>query len=157
MRSDAFRFLRIGTFIERADNTARILDVRQQVRSRVGNAAVEYYRWNALLRSVGAFEAYREIYSDSISAENIAELLIFRAEVPRSLHSCVEAISQLLNQIEGDAGINVKRLAAVQNARLQFGHMQHVLDIGLHEYLDDFLRRIHELGDMIRVEYLEVT
>ncbi|MDF1820024.1 MAG: alpha-E domain-containing protein [Alcanivoracaceae bacterium] len=157
MRSDAFRFLRIGTFIERADNTARILDVRHQIRDRAGDVAVDYYRWNALLRSVGAFEAYREMYADSISAENIAELLIFRAEVPRSLRSCVETICDLLTQVEGDSGINVKRIAAVQNARLQYGDMAHVLEIGLHAYLEDFLRRINEVGEMIRAEYLEVT
>lgn len=155
MRNDAFRFLRLGIFIERADNTARILDVKHQIGEVAGNTAVDYYRWAALLRSVGAYEAYREIYSDSVITEHVAELLIFRAEVPRSLRSCMEMLCELLPAIEGNAGLNAKRLAAVQYARLQYGDMNHVLEIGLHEYLSDFLRRINELAETIHHEYLE--
>ena len=157
MRNDAFRFLRVGTFIERADNTARILDVKHQISDIAGNTAVEYYRWNALLRSVGAYEAYREIYSDSITTENVAELLILRAEVPRSLRSCMEMLCELLPAIEGQSGKNAKRMAAVQYARLQYGDLNHVFEIGLHEFLTDFLRRINELADAISSEYLEVV
>ena len=156
MRNDAFRFLRVGTFVERADNTARILDVKHQISDVAGNAAVEYYRWSALLRSVGAYEAYREIYSDSITTENVAELLILRAEVPRSLRACMEMLCELLPAIEGDAGKNAKRLAAVQYARLQYGDVRHIFDLGLHEFLTDFLRRISELAEEINREFLEV-
>ncbi|ASK34308.1 alpha-E domain-containing protein [Alloalcanivorax mobilis] len=156
MRSDAFRFLRLGTFIERADNTARILDVKHQ-NSLAGDTAVDFYRWHALLRSVGAYEAYREIYSETINAERVAELLILRPEVPRSLHSCMQMLCELLPAIEGQAGLQSKRLAAVQFARLQYGDLQHIVEIGLHEYLTDFLRRVNELADTIREEYLEVV
>jgi uncharacterized alpha-E superfamily protein len=156
MRNDAFRFLRVGTFIERADNTARILGSREQVDITPGNTAVEFYRWNALLRSVGAFEAYREIYSDSLQFDNIVELLILRAEVPRSLRSCVEMLCELLPTIEGNAGLNAKRQAAVLFARLQYGDIRHIMDVGVNEYLNDFLRRISELADTLRQEYLEV-
>lgn len=156
MRNDAFRFLRIGTFIERADNTARILGVRQQADTASDSSAVQFYRWNALLRSVGAFEAYREIYSDSISFDHIAELLILRAEMPRSLRSCVEMLCELLPTIEGNAGINAKRQAAVLFARLRYGDIDHIMNVGVQEYLDDFLRRINELADTLRQDYLEV-
>ncbi|MAY09023.1 MAG: hypothetical protein CL549_00765 [Alcanivorax sp.] len=157
MRNDAFRFLRLGTFIERADNTARILDVRHLSGAPAGDTAVDFYRWHALLRSVGAYEAYREIYSETINAERVAELLILRPEVPRSLRSCVQQLCELLPAIEGDAGQTAKRLAAVQFARLQYGDLGHIVDTGLHEYLTDFLRRINELADTIREEYLEVV
>ncbi|MBL7248989.1 alpha-E domain-containing protein [Alloalcanivorax sp. C16-2] len=157
MRNDAFRFLRLGTFIERADNTARILDVRHRSGVLAGDTAVDFYRWHALLRSVGAYEAYREIYSETINAERVAELLILRPEVPRSLRSCVQQLCELLPAIEGDAGQTAKRLAAVQFARLQYGDLGHIVDTGLHEYLTDFLRRINELADTIREEYLEVV
>ncbi|MBF5057902.1 hypothetical protein Y5W_03196 [Alcanivorax sp. 521-1] len=157
MRNDAFRFLRLGTFIERADNTARILDVRHLSGAPAGDTAVDFYRWHALLRSVGAYEAYREIYSETINAERVAELLILRPEVPRSLRSCVQQLCELLPAIEGDAGQTSKRLAAVQFARLQYGDLGHIVDTGLHEYLTDFLRRINELADTIREEYLEVV
>lgn len=157
MRSDAFRFLRLGTFIERADNTARILDVKHQIGGLAGDTAVDFYRWHALLRSVGAYEAYREIYSETINAERVAELLILRPEVPRSLRSCVQMLCELLPAIEGEAGLESKRLAAVQFARLQYGDLAHIIEVGVHEYLTDFLRRINELADTIRGEYLEVV
>jgi uncharacterized alpha-E superfamily protein len=156
MRNDAFRFLRVGVFIERADNTARILGGRELADTSTGNTAVEFYRWNALLRSVGAFEAYREIYSDSMQFENVLELLILRAEVPRSLRSCVQMLCELLPAIEGNAGINAKRQAAVLFARLQYGDIDHIMEVGVNDYLNDFLRRINALADTLRQEYLEV-
>lgn len=157
MRNDAFRFLRIGTFIERADNTARILLGREQAELTTTNSAVEFYRWNALLRSVGAYEAYREIYSDSLQFDHIAELLILREEVPRSLRSCVEMLCSLLPTIEGNAGLDAKRQAAVLFARLQYGDIHHILEVGVNDYLTDFLRRINELADTLREQYLEVV
>lgn len=157
MRNDAFRFVRVGTFLERADNTARILDVRHQSGGLPGSTAVEFYRWNSLLRSVSAFEAYRELYSDRITTGRVAELLILRAEVPRSLRSCMEMICELLPAIEGNAGLESKRLAAVQYARLRYGDIDHILSLGLHEYLTDFLRRINDLAAIIQAEYLEVV
>ena len=131
--------------------------MKHQISDVAGNAAVEYYRWSALLRSVGAYEAYREIYSDSITTENVAELLILSAEVPRSLRACMQMLCELLPAIEGDAGKNAKRLAAVQYARLQYGDVRHIFDLGLHEFLTDFLRRISELAEEINREFLEVT
>lgn len=157
MRGDAYRFLRVGTFIERADNTARILDVKHQIGGMAGDTAVDFYRWNALLRSVGAYEAYREIYSETINAERVAELLILSPEVPRSLRSCMQELCELLPAIEGEAGLKSKRLAAVQYARLEYGDLDYIVDIGLHEYLTDFLRRVNELADTIREDYLEVV
>ena len=157
MRSDTFRFLRLGTFIERADNTARILDVKHREGQEDSNATVDYYRWHALLRSVGAYEAFREMYSETINAERVAELLILSPEVPRSLLSCLQELCDLLPGIEGDAGLQSKRLAAVQLARLQYGDLDHIVDIGLHDYLTDFLRRINELSDTIQSEYLEMV
>lgn len=158
MRGDAFRFLRIGTFVERADNTARILDVKHQTGNTAsGGTAVDFYHWHALLRSVGAYETYREMYSEPINAERVAELLILQPEVPRSLLSCLRVLCELLPTIEGDSGLQSKRLAAVQHARLQYGDLDHIVDIGLHEFLTDFLRRINELADTIRQEYLEVV
>ncbi|KAF0803951.1 hypothetical protein A6D6_03533 [Alcanivorax xiamenensis] len=157
MRNDAFRFLRIGTFIERADNTARILDVKYQIGAADGGETLDFYRWHALLTSVGAYESYRELYSEAINADRVAELLILGAEVPRSLRSCMKMLCEMLPAIEGEAGQTAKRLAAVQFARLQYGDLEHILEIGLHDYLTDFLRRVNELADTIREEYLEVV
>ena len=158
LRNDAFRFLRLGTFVERADSTARILDVKYQINSKQHSDTLDYYRWNAVLRSLGAYEAYREIYGDGITPENIAELLILRAEVPRSLRACLEAINDILSRIDGHVGKVAKRLTAVQFARIKFGDSEHVLEeIGLHEYLTDFLGRINAIAESIHSAYLEAV
>src|ERR1700716_2748261 len=91
VRGEAFNFSRLGTFLERADNTARILDVKYHILlpsvEDVGGA-VDYYQWAAVLRSVSSFEAYRKVYRDVITPVKVAELLIFRHDMPRSLHAC---------------------------------------------------------------------
>src|SRR6185437_14052709 len=90
LRDEAYHFIRLGTHMERADNTARILDTKYHILlpsvADVGGA-VDYYQWASLLQSLSGFEAYRKIYSDVISPRRIAELLILRDDMPRSLHS----------------------------------------------------------------------
>ena len=93
-RDDAYDFARLGTHMERADSTARILDVKYHILlpsvKDVGGA-VDYYQWSAVLRSVSAFEAYRKVYRDVITPLKLAELLILRDDIPRSLHFCLQA------------------------------------------------------------------
>ena len=93
LRDDAFSFVRLGTFIERADNTARLLDVKYHLllpeQEEIGGA-VDYYEWSAVLRSVSAFQAYQKIFSDTIVPWRVAELLVLRRDMPRSLHACLD-------------------------------------------------------------------
>jgi uncharacterized alpha-E superfamily protein len=100
MRNDAFRFIRLGTFIERADNTLRLLDARYEMAGirpkRSAMAPPTRIKWSALLRALSSFEAYTEIYRDAPGARHVAELLLLRADVPRSLRACTEEIDQIL-------------------------------------------------------------
>src|SRR5262249_24086388 len=98
LRDEALYFSRLGTFLERADNTARILDVRFHALADHGGSvadekgdgrSIDFYHWAAILRSVSAFEVYRKVYSDTITPARVAELLILRADMPRSLASCM--------------------------------------------------------------------
>jgi uncharacterized alpha-E superfamily protein len=88
LRDEGYRFIRLGGFMERADNTARIIDVKYHTlldsAAEVGGA-VDYYQWSAVLRSVSAFESYRRIYRDVITPVRVAELLILRDDMPRFL------------------------------------------------------------------------
>ena len=99
LRDEGYKFLRLGTFMERADNTARLLDVKYHTLlpsiSDVGGA-VDYYQWGALLRSLSAFGSYRKIYRDAITPVKIAEMLILRSDVPRSLHACTNELYEIL-------------------------------------------------------------
>ena len=157
LKDIALSFIKLGTFLERADNTARILDVKYHILlpsvSDVGGAA-DYYQWGSLLKSVSAFEAYRKIYRDVISPVRVADLLILRDDMPRSLHACMNEVEAALIDINGSSGKEARRLAGEQHAALHFGRIDDVFDQGLHEYLTDFLTHIAMLGSEIRNAYL---
>ena len=140
----ALSFIKLGTFLERADNTARILDVKYHILlpsvNDVGGAA-DYYQWGSLLKSVSAFEAYRKIYRDVISPLRVAELLILRDDIPRSLHSCMNEVEAALIDINGSSGREARRRAGELHATLHFGLVEEVVAEGLHEYLLDFLNK----------------
>ncbi len=156
LRNDTFRFLRLGTFIERADTTARVLDIRQQLALQPGDerASRPFFEWTALLHSLAAFEAYQTTYGHNIEPMNVAELLILNANLPRSLHGCLQEIASLLEQIEGQRGRRAKRLATSLFANLRYGDRHYIEDRGLHEYLADFLARIQRIADQIQKDYM---
>lgn len=157
MRTDAYQFIRLGTFLERADNTARILSVKFRGVEDYEQAAsiVDLYHWTSLLRSVGAFEAYQEMYRGEVNPANVAEMLIFRPDFPRSLRWCIGNIAGILSKIRGSSGLAAKRQAAELSARLDFGEMDDVRLAGLNDYLAGFMHDIAHVGDSIRKGYLE--
>jgi uncharacterized alpha-E superfamily protein len=157
MRGEAFNFSRLGTFIERADATARILDVKYHIllpRVEDVGGALDYYQWAALLKSVSSFETYRTIYRDQILPINVAELLILDRRMPRSLAACLEQIDQALSRVEGQNDHSARRLSAELQARLVHGNIEEIFRGGLHEYLTDFLDDMSELGQRIQRAYL---
>ena len=153
LRDEAYHFIRLGTHIERADNTARILDVKYHIllpsAADVGGA-VDYYQWGALLRSVSGFESYRKIYSDVITPRRVAELLILRDDMPRSLHSLHELHPR---HARASCATTQRARSSARPAsctrRLHYGRTDEIIELGLHEYLMDFLERISALGDEI--------
>ncbi|HEX9391939.1 MAG TPA: alpha-E domain-containing protein [Usitatibacteraceae bacterium] len=151
-RDEAFQFHRLGTYMERADNTARMLDVKYHVLlpsvEDVGGA-VDYYQWSAVLRSVSAFEAYRKVYRDIITPLKVAELLVLRDDVPRSLHFCYQDIYEILKKVQNRYSLEATRQAGEIYASLQFGTIQNIFSAGLHEYLTDFLEASNTLGNEI--------
>ncbi|MCX7176137.1 MAG: alpha-E domain-containing protein [Proteobacteria bacterium] len=156
LRDDAFRFLRLGTFLERADNTARILDVKYHIMlpslADVGGAG-DYYQWSSLLRSVSAFESYRKVYRDQITPRRVAELLILRADMPRSLAACTNEVNRLVQEINGPRSGELVRRSGLLHAELKFGRIDEIVELGLHEYLTGFLNRIHTIGALIDQTY----
>jgi uncharacterized alpha-E superfamily protein len=156
LKDEAFYFIRLGTFIERADNTARILDVkyhgaRQNAESR---AQHDFYYWAAILRSVSGFEIYRKVYRDVITPERVAELLMLRADMPRSLLACMAEVVSTLKMIRNDVSADTERFAGKLHAELEFSSIEEVLDGGLHDYLSLFLENIYELGNRVSRDFL---
>ena len=157
VRGEAFDFSRIGTHLERADNTVRILDVKYHILlpslEDVGGA-LDYYQWAALLRSVSAFETYRTLYKDQIFPIKVAELLLLERRMPRSLAACLDQIAEAMNRIHGQQDHAAKRLAAELHARLIHADIQEIFSGGLHEWLTECLADVNELGGRIQRAYL---
>jgi len=162
MRNDAYSFIRLGVFIERADNTLRLLDARYELLEAEATglsdqSARGYYQWSALLKALGSFEAYAELYPGEPDAAQIAEMLLLRPDVPRSLRASLFELSQLLSQLRGANGRPAQCMAAELEARLCYTAIEDVLVTGLHEWLSDYIQRVRQLGDAIHSAYLEAA
>ncbi len=161
LMDEALHFIRLGTFLERADNTARLLDVKfHALQSDFYGAAnekdqeLDFYHWSAILRSVSAFEIYRKVYRNVITPERVAELLMLRADMPRSLHASMNAVVENLHLVANAQSKDTERTAGKLRADLQFGHIDEILATGLHAYLTQFLDRINALGAKISKDFL---
>jgi uncharacterized alpha-E superfamily protein len=155
LQDECYHFIRLGTLLERADNTARILDVKYHVlRPNGDEGATDFYEWGALLRSVSAFEVYRKVYRDVITPERVAELLIFNQDMPRSLHFCLKSVAKNLDLIANSNSGETQRQAGMLNAQLRYGRIEDILEHGLHEWLSDFMDRIYLLGNGISKDFL---
>ncbi|MBK7900874.1 MAG: alpha-E domain-containing protein [Azonexus sp.] len=155
LQDEAFHFIRLGTLLERADNTARILDVKYHVLRPLGHEeATDFYQWGALLRSVSAFENYRKVYRDVITPERVAELLILRSDLPRSLHFCLNGVVKNLELVANTHCGETLRQAGILHARLHYARVGDILDQGLHEWLTDFMDCIYEIGNGISRDFL---
>ncbi|KXW57362.1 alpha-E domain-containing protein [Ferrovum myxofaciens] len=160
LRDNTFRFIRLGSFLERADNTARILDVKYHILlpslKDVGGAT-DYYQWSAVLRSVSAFESYRKVYRDQITPKRVGELLILRLDMARSLITCVNEVHRLLLEINGPRSNELINRCNQLYARMHTETIDRVFEYGLHEYLSEFLEQIYNLGDLINTTYFWST
>jgi len=155
LQDEAYHFIRLGTLLERADNTARILDVKYHVlRPHDDEGATDFYEWGALLRSVSAFEVYRKVYRDVITPDRVAELLILNKDMPRSLHFCLNSVIKNLDLIANRQSGETARQAGLLHAQLHYGRIEDILAQGLHEWLTDFMDRIYLLGDGISKDFL---
>lgn len=173
LKDEAFNFARMGTFLERADNTARLLDVKYHGMAELGrlvepqamdgndrkgraqsDSPVDFYYWAAVLRSVSAFEIYRKVYSDLITPARVAELMILRGDMPRSLSACINEVVNNLDNVSNAQSGDTERRAGMLRAELQFGRIEDILQAGLHAWLTNFLERVNDLGSRISRDFL---
>jgi uncharacterized alpha-E superfamily protein len=164
LQDEAFRFIRIGSFLERADNTARLLDVKFHAAEFAETDATEersehydFYHWSAVLRSVSAFEIYRKVYRNVIQPEKVADLLILRHDMPRSLAFCLGKVLGNLQEITRDHTTQTMRQAGRLHSELAYSRIDEILATGLHPYLTQFLDRVAELGAGISRDFLVPT
>ena len=160
LRNDAFYFIQLGTYLERADNTARMLDVKYHVllpdADRVGGA-LDYSQWESMLRAVSALRAYHWVYHERLAPWMIADLLILRPEMPRSLRACFTQITRyldLLVQAYGGKRGECHRRAGEIEARLRYGRIDAIFQSGLHEFLTAFIDDTTQFGSDLADFYL---
>jgi uncharacterized alpha-E superfamily protein len=159
LRSDAYWFTRLGIAIERADNTARILDVKYHVllpeTERVGGS-LDYFQWTTILREVSALTAYHWVYRESVKPWLVADLLILNRQMPRSLANCYELLVRHLDLIADAYGRRgpSQRLASNMLARLSSARIEGIFTIGLHEFISDFIVENNKLGAAMAEQYL---
>ncbi|WP_011296260.1 alpha-E domain-containing protein [Cupriavidus necator] len=153
LKDEAFCFMRLGTFLERADNTARLLDVK--FRPAGGPVPQEdSYQWAAVLRALSGLETYRKVYRSAITPERVAQLLIVNAAMPRSLAASMQEVVAILAQIRNRHSANTERRAGRLHAELRFARIDDILAVGIHGWLGDFLGKVREVGEGIRADFL---
>ena len=161
LADESLHFLRLGTFLERADNTARLLDAKfhalgSEFHGTENGRDQEYdfYHWSAVLGSFSAFEIYRKVYRDGIRPERVAELLILNPSMPRSLLACMLEVRQNLDRLANGQSQETQRLVGRLLADLQYGRIDDILATGLHAYLTQILERINDIGVGIGRDFL---
>ncbi|MDT3379380.1 alpha-E domain-containing protein [Labrys portucalensis] len=159
LRNDAYAFARLGLFLERADNTARILDVKYHVLlppSESVGGSLDYFQWTAILRAVSALTAYHWVYKESLKPWLVADLLTLNTQMPRSLASCYENLNGNLDQLAQVYGRQgpAQRLARVTQSRLQNLSIDEVFQSGLHDFITDFITDNNNLSTAIAEQYL---
>ncbi len=159
LRNDAYWFLRLGTAVERADNTARLLDVKYHLllpeEEPVGGS-LDYFGWTTILREVSALTAYRWVYREEIKPWLVADLLLLNRELPRSVASSYEVIVAALDALVEQYGRSgpSQRLAADILRRLETSRMDDLFQSGLHEFIGEILADNTRLGRAVHDQYL---
>lgn len=165
LEDEALYFMRLGMHLERADNTARMLDVKFHESDDAGDAGPadaqrgravrdEFYRWAAILGSVSGLEVYRKVYRDVVTPDRVAELLILHGDMPRSLLSSMQAVRDNLARVSNARSAETERRAGMLCSELRYGKVEDIMAAGLHDFLEGFLDRVKDLGNRISQDFL---
>lgn len=158
LRNDIYAFSRLGTFIERADNTARILDVKYYVllpSAAFVGTSMDNAQWEVILRSVSAERSYRWLNAGNSTPLGIAEFMILDKRMPRSLVFCILKISQYLSLLEHN--YNFRKDSHVLADKITEGvenqSIDQIFQDGLHEFLGDFIASADRLSYHIEQDF----
>jgi len=158
LRDEGFHFSQLGAFIERADNTARILDVKYYVllpTNETVGGDIDAFQWETILRSVSAHRSYRHVYKDRYRPWNVAEFLILRPEMPRSFCFCYGWIERSLEGMSELIGLKTASLTEASSILhdLKTIPMDAIFQSGLHEFLTEFLKRNNAVSAHIAQDF----
>jgi len=156
---EGWEFLRVGGALERAEMTARLVDMQYRSLLETGTqvSPPDNHQWMAVLKSVGAYEAYHRLYHSPIEPDRVAEMLILHAQHPRSLRYSVTELQSGLRNISntgpGSYANEAERLVGKVLERLRYDRIDDILRGGLHAYLADLIRHFDAIGDAIGRTY----
>jgi uncharacterized alpha-E superfamily protein len=162
IHNEGWWFSQAGRFIERADKTSRILDIRCHSLPRRGLpqtvSPTEALGWTAIVRSCSAWDAYKSVYGGEVHSRNVAEFLLLNEDFPRSVRFCVDELNDALRHISGVAqgrfSNDAEKLAGRLIAELQFCTIEEIFDHGLHDYLDQIQFKLNAIGGALFEAYI---
>lgn len=162
IQNEGWWFAQVGKFMERADKTSRILDLRYQTLPEKGApkevTQTDALEWSAILRSCSAWDAYKTIHGAEVSPRLVAEFLLLNEDFPRSVRFCVNSLNHALRKISGVAEgkfcNDAEKLAGRLVAELQFGTIDEIFNHGLHRYLDELQAKLNDIGAALFNAYI---
>jgi uncharacterized alpha-E superfamily protein len=162
LHDEGWWFVQTGQFLERADKTTRILDVRYETLPERGApetvSQTDVLEWSAVLRSCSARDAYKTFYGANVHPRLVAEFLLFNDSFPRSVRFCVSELNRALRRISGVAEGNfcndAEKLTGRFLAELQFSTVDEIFDRGLHQYLDEAQTKLNDIGAALFRTYI---
>lgn len=157
-RTEAWEFMELGRYLERADKTTRILDITSFLPAGEGADGAASLHWGAILRSCSGLGVFRAEYPGQMTPELVVRFLIFSQVFPRSVRFCLGRVDECLHRISGTArgsfGNDAERLAGQVLASLNFGVPSEVAGEGLHRFLDDLQGAFNGIGDSVFKTYV---
>lgn len=158
LRDEALHFTQIGTFIERADNTTRLLESRwRDPGGRGERLRAEASEWAVLLRAMSAFEIFRRLYRDSVTPQRVTEMLLMRDDLPQGVHRCLDELQANLAAVANTRSDEIGRRVGELHARFHFGRFEDFCAEGLPSFLDRFQAKLRDLGARIADDFLVPT
>ncbi len=155
LRDEALHFTNIGTFLERADNTTRMLEARWRDPGGRGERLVEEAsEWAVLLRAMSAFEMFRRLYRDSVTPQRVTEMLLMRDDLPQGVHRCLDELQSNLAAVANQHSRETLRRAGELHAQFHFGRFTDLCAEGVTSFLDRFQARLRDLGERIANDFL---
>jgi uncharacterized alpha-E superfamily protein len=162
VHNEGWQFMQAGKFLERADKTTRILDVRHQTFPErgvpTGISQRDVLEWGAVLRSCSSWDAYKAAYGAEVRPEWALELLLFSDEFPRSVRFCIEKLDEALRKISGAPPRRfsnpAEKLSGRLLAELEYGTVDEVLAYGVHGHLDLLQQKVNALGEALFGAYI---
>jgi uncharacterized alpha-E superfamily protein len=158
LRQESHYFLMLGESIERADNTARLIDVKYHIILPEGEEVggmVDRDQWGTILQTVSANTAFRWLYRDGLSPRRVVEMLILRRELPRSIAATVDEVASLLSELGKLTGYQgeADRLARLRQQRINATGIREIITGGLHQYLQAFIEENRLLSQAITRQF----